>query len=531
MRHSSTSVSKCATCGDRPGAPGHAAQVKTAFARHRHEIAPFDQVHWEAPHGEAMASKKTLKTANLEALGAKRLAELLMEIAEEDAATKRRLRLELAAKEAPEIVAAEVRKRLAQIARARSFVDWRKVRGLAADLEAQRRMIVDQVAKIDASEALELMWRFIDLAEAVYERCDDSSGEVGDIFRAACRDLGPLAQAAEPDPTALADRTFAALNENGYGQYDDLIETLAPALGNTGLGHLKARFVELSEVPVEKAAGDERRVIGWGMGGPLYEDEIKARGRESTIRLALREIADAQGDVDAFIGQYDEETRKVPRIAAEIAQRLLAADRVEEALQVLEAAEHRRSGWPDFSWEDTRIAVLDALGRGDEAQAARWSCFERALSAEHLRDYLKPLPDFDDVAAEERALDYAERYQDLLQALAFLVSWPALDRAARLVIRRAGELDGNHYEILSPSAYKLAGKHPLAATLLLRAMIDFTLTHARSSRYRHAARHLMECASLASSISDFGDFEAHEAYTGRLRSEHGRKSGFWSLIS
>jgi hypothetical protein len=148
--------------------------------------------------------------------------------------------------------------------------------------------------------------------------------------------------------------------------------------------------------------------------------------------------------VDAFIGQYDEKTRKVPRIAAEIAHRLLAADRVDEALQMLEAAEHRSSGWPEFSWQDTRIAVLDALGRGDEAQAARWSCFERTLSAEHLRDYLKPLPDFDDVAAEERALDYAERYQDLLQALAFLTSWPALDRAARLVIRRAEELDGNH---------------------------------------------------------------------------------------
>lgn len=27
------------------------------------------------------------------------------------------------------------------------------------------------------------------------------------------------------------------------------------------------------------------------------------------------------------------------------------------------------------------------LGRGDEAQGARWSCFERALSAEHLRAF------------------------------------------------------------------------------------------------------------------------------------------------
>jgi hypothetical protein len=119
----------------------------------------------------------------------------------------------------------------------------------------------------------------------------------------------------------------------------------------------------------------------------------------------------------------------------------------------------------------------------------------------------------------------------VLQALSFLVSWPALDRAASLVIRRAAELDGDHCEILTPAADALAGRHPLAATLVLRSMIEFALTHSRSSRYRHAARHLMECASLASSIRDFGRFETYEAYATRLRREHGRKSSFWSLIS
>jgi uncharacterized protein DUF6880 len=62
-------------------------------------------------------------------------------------------------------------------------------------------------------------------------------------------------------------------------------------------------------------------------------------------------------------------------------------------------------------------------------------------------------------------------------------------------------------------------------------MIDFTLTKARSSRYRHAARHFMECASLAPAISDFGGFESHGAYAARLKLKHGCKSGFWSLIS
>ncbi len=478
-----------------------------------------------------MTSKKTLNAENLKALGAQRLAELLIDIADGDATTKRRLRLELIAREAPKTMAAEVRKRLTQIGNARSFADWRKVRDLAADLEAQRRAIIDQVANSDAAEAVELMWRFMDLAEAMHERCDDSSGVIGDVFRDACRDLGPLTQATKPDPVALADRVFTALNENDYGQYDYLIETLSSSLGAKGLDHLKGRFIKLSKTAPERPPSEKRRVIGWGTGGPLYEDEIKAHSRESTIRLALRDIADAQGDVDAFINQYEEETRKVPRIAAEIARRLLAVSRAEEALGTIEAAEHRQGGWPDFDWEDARIDVLEVLGRRDEAQAARWSCFERALSAQHLRAYLKRLPDFDDVEAEQRALDYAERYNGLLPALAFLVSWPALDRAARLVTRRAAELDGDHYEILAPAADALSAKHPLAATLALRAMISFTLSKGRSSRYRHAARHLMECESLAATIKEFGAFETHEAYAVRLKAEHGRKSGFWSLVS
>ena len=167
----------------------------------------------------------------------------------------------------------------------------------------------------------------------------------------------------------------------------------------------------------------------------------------------------------------------------------------------------------------------------NEAQTARWACFERSLSARHLRDYLKQLPDFDDFEAEERARGHAERYGDVLQAVWFLVSWPSLDRAARVVIERAKELDGNHYEVLTPAADSLAGKHPLAATLLLRAMIDFTLTQVRSSRYGHAARHLRTCEGLAAAILDFGVFETHDAYVGRLRGEQGRKTAFWSLAS
>ncbi len=481
-----------------------------------------------------MASKKTLNVKNLEALGAERLAKLLIEISTGNAVAKRRLRMELAGAQSPEELAKEVRKRLTTIARSSSFVDWQGVRALVEDLETQRRAIVDTIAKADSKEAFDLLWRFMALAQSVFARCDDSSGTVISVFHEACNDIGDVSMEAKADPEWLADQVFESLVINDYGQFDDLISVLVPTLGQQGLEHLKQRMIDLSNQPMQRPVEKDRVKIGWSSSGPIYADEMAERSRVSTVRLALMQIADAQGDVDAFIGQYDEESRRVPRIAAEIARRLLAAGRAGEAWQTIEATVHRQrssGGWPDFEWEDARIDVLEMLGRTDDAQAARWGCFERSLSSSHLRAYLKRLPDFDDVEAEEKALDYAQGSQNLLQALSFLVSWPALERAASLVLHCPGDLDGDHYEILTPAADALAGKHPLAATLLLRAMIDFSLTKSRSSRYKHAARHLLECSSLSSAIDDFGAFEAHDAYEARLRREHGRKSSFWSRIS
>nr|WP_245542254.1 DUF6880 family protein [Rubellimicrobium thermophilum] len=75
-----------------------------------------------------MASKTTLNAKNLEALGAERLAQLLIEISTGNAAAKRKLRLALAGAQSPREAAREITKRLTSIARARSFVTWRTAR-------------------------------------------------------------------------------------------------------------------------------------------------------------------------------------------------------------------------------------------------------------------------------------------------------------------------------------------------------------------------------------------------------------------
>jgi hypothetical protein len=175
------------------------------------------------------------------------------------------------------------------------------------------------------------------------------------------------------------------------------VSTHGTELGQRGLEHLKERLIVLSKAPVEKHREQDRKVVGWGSSGPFYADESGAHQRDSTIRLALASIADLQGDVDAFIAQQSPRARTVPRVAAEIALRLLAAGHAEAAWTAINAINEDRPGWIPSEWEETRLEVMEALGRADEAQAFRWACFERTLDTEHLRAHLKRLPDFDDL--------------------------------------------------------------------------------------------------------------------------------------
>src|SRR3954464_2475339 len=267
---------------------GFPYQLRPANARlrrgkpRRATIRPFRCPRWRRRERRRMAPKKAaVNLANLEALGAKRLAEILLELGSGDAGIKRRLRLELSAEAGAEAVAADIGKRITTLRQARSFVDWQKRRAFVKDLDLQRQLIVDKVARDRPDLALELLWRFMGLAEPVLNRVDDSRGDVGDVFHQACHDLGAVALAASPDPVRLADRVFEAVTTNDYGEYDRLVELVFPALEGAGGARLKER---LTAILAER---------------PKTKDRFDIRA--SALRRALQDIADGEGDIDAFI--------------------------------------------------------------------------------------------------------------------------------------------------------------------------------------------------------------------------------------
>ena len=475
-----------------------------------------------------MASKTTLNAKNLEALGAEHLAQLLMDISEGNANAKRRLRLELAGSESPDKLAGEIRKRLTAIGAATVNVGWRTLKGFRGDLTTQRRLIVEQVLKASPGDAFALMWQFIDFGDAVIERTSDASGGVVDVFKDACQDIGVILGVAKPAAETWLPNVVQALLANTYGQNDQLVGVVAPFLDKAGLGQLREMVVAAARETTPATPTKTRTAKRWRKRVLAASEALRKRTRGENLRVALLAIADALGDVDAYIALMAD--AYMPGVAAQIADRLLKAGRAADALKALDAAKLSARYPAPVEWVDTRIQIFEALGRKDEAQAVRLDRFRQTLGADYLRAYLKRLPDFDDIEAEDEWLDWTKGFGDANAALSLLVAWPSLERAADLVRLRATEMDGNAAEALTYAADRLSSRYPLAALLLHRQIVEASLISIREQAHVAAALPYLEAESLAKHIDDFGRYDPHEVWFKKLERTYARRSAFWKAL-
>ena len=456
--------------------------------------------------GKTTARSRKLTTATLIALGPERLAQLILTQAEADPLFARAVRMTLAAKEDASSLAHEIDKRLKTIRRSTSFLDWDKVWPLARELDQLRGSIVGPLAEQSLKLAIEQMRLFLSLAESVYERADDSNGSLGDVFRRGGEDLGALwVRAGDQDPASLAAEILSLIEADGYGVFDGLPEAASPALGVEGRAAMRRLIVERRNA----LSGDQRRRY-----------DYKAN-------WLLPELADLDDDVDAFIATVDPERRNA-LLNARVAERLIAHGRAEEALGWIDARTER--GYNERELADLRLLALEKLQRTGMAQAERRQIFERWLDGDALRAWLKSLPAFEDFEAEQQALDFVVGHPDAALALDFLIAWPELKRAAKLALQRLDQLEGRRYDVLRPAAAALENDHPGAATLLYRRLVAGVIDRAASKYYPYAARDYQAAAALANAIVGDALVPSHADWIAELRRQHGRKTGFWSLV-
>jgi len=443
-----------------------------------------------------VSSKKVLSEANLTALGAGRLAEILLETA--SPALKRRLRMELAAEAGAPELAFELDKRLVALEASKTKVSWRKRPELIAELQTLERMIVERLAALEPRLAFDRLVTWFDLYPSLSRRVTDSKGELSLAFDGATDDLATLASEVGP---SVAGPVLSEALSTRLSQWASWIGRGASALSP-----------DLA-----------RRLLA-----DLTQGKPRPTGR---LALVVRKLADRAGDLDAWVLSIPDADRSKPEIGAEIARRLAEARRPAEARAALEASRieeptSRRSRSKGASvpqpenWQAAEIAVLEAEGDGKAADEARWRLFERTLSEDILRSLLVKLPDFEDVVALDRAFEIASNYVDPMKGLSFLMSWPAQQEAAAMVRKRHTELRGSHNDI-PLWASRLSSRYPDAALRLVRARAT-ALTHLGASADELEGL-IGEAEALAAHAAD-PNIPSHEVFLATLRSSPMRRA-------
>lgn len=452
------------------------------------------------------AAKKSLSVANLSALGAERLAQMLVDVAAGDANWKRRLKLELAAEVGAADLALEIDKRLTVLAGSRTRVSWRKRPDLIADLQVHRRMIVDRLTPQDARLALDRLAQWFDLFSGLETRVKDPKGELSAMFFEASGDLATVASAA--GPTVAGPLLFEAL-QTRLGDWGGWVGRAAPAMSEALASDLIARLVTNRPRPTGRLA------------------------------LVVRKLAERAGNVQAWSDAIADEDRLKPDVGAEIARRLAGAGRIAEARAALDAARPRApepARWtarsktpvvaePSAAWADAEIVVLEAEGDAEAAQAARLAAFERTLSEAQLRAFVSRLADFDDVEALDRAHALAAAWDDAGRGLAFLMTWPALREAAAMILARSDELRLSA-EDTALNASRLEGRYPNAALTLVRARA-LALARLSLGRGEEARALAAEAAVLAERPGALDHIPAHAAFIDELEALSLRHRGSW----
>lgn len=386
------------------------------------------------------ASLKKVTPENLARLGADRLAEILAGVAQARPELKRRLRMELAAEQGADHLIVEIDRRLAALETSRSRVSWRQRGTFVRDLKGLRELIAVRLAELDGPAARDRLFQFLQLAPRLRTRVRDADGQVAETFAQGARDLSRLAQAADVGFLAGTLAQQVALAPGDWAQWLPLAVEGRP---------------ELAEATLRRLSDHPAFAASW--------------------LPSLRTLADAAGNVDAYRATFTPAELAGQAVAAEVGARLLAAGRVEEAGEVLEAAAAspqvrppgRRAAEPLFACESAWVEYLERSGQSAAAQAALWASFERTLSVDRARAFIARLGGFDDVEAEARAFALAAGHPDFEAGLRFLLDWPALPEAAGMILARRAEAEVAA-ELAELWAGRLRTRFPEAAELLLR---------------------------------------------------------------
>lgn len=442
-----------------------------------------------------MIDKKILVTA-----GADKLANILLSLYEGNEDLQKQLDIIFAGlNEDPKKIISLIKKKITSLKKGTRFIDYYEGSSFANSIKQIPFHIMNDLLPKSPEAAMELMIIFMDTHDQVLNRCDDSDGSVGDVYRDTCKDMGIIAGKIDYSAEKLTDLVFDKFTKNDYGIYDEIISSFKESLGDKGLEILWKKL----------------ELIGEG------EEKFK-------VKRGLKQIADCQKNIERYIQACSYTGGLQLKDRLEVAKRLIEQWRGEEALELLLSTNIEKGNFCEREWQGLKIQALELVGKYDDAQVERLNLLKETLDSNIYGSILKNTkPDLKE-SFHKDAIDLAFSSNNHHAALNFLIQIQEFEKAAHFVHINIQELSGERYTLLRGAAKLFHEIDPLAAILLYRKMLEAIVDEAKSKYYVYAAKDLVSCGLLSPYIMDWKNHLTHSQYLISLESKHKKKIRFWS---
>lgn len=391
--------------------------------------------------------------------------------------------------------------------RSTRFIQWSDARSFVNKLEK----IVKDIGKIEISDLqrFDLICRFFETDQATFNRVDDSSGYVGDVYRLSAQGVfNECAQRlAATNQPLVADELELLLSSNDYGIRDTLLEEVVAFLDEATNRDLVDRFSARSDLATDEYGSREWLRHIMTLASYLKDTELfEITALESVARYDEVPLHTRYVIASNYFKNEDYEKTKLWMDKIDISERFMKTER-----------------------NQLLVALNDKLGNDGERDRIAREEFNRAPSLVALEALLKTVGEkYRSSIIEqeiERIFAHSE-YSD--SSLAFLIDTEFLELASGYAVRHRDTINGDYYWNLPEQAkYLLKSGYPVAAICIYRALLDSVLRRGKTPTYSHGVRYLriLDKLSDATVVKGMAD---HATYKQGVQTAHGRKHSFWS---
>lgn len=407
----------------------------------------------------------------------------------------------------PKENAKSFKKRLSSIKRQRAFISRGESGAFSRDLVGLLEELESSGSEPKAG--VEAVAAFYEADAAIFNRCDDSNGTVGDVFRFDAAELFVSFASRCEDKDWLLDRVIKLNRENGYGIRDVLFERMSQFLPEPFLRKSVERLWVLADSQTDDYASTKWIYAIESLAKQLKDPQLleKAKRTRSSGEPSVANIIDI-AKLHFDCGDPARARSWIERVPLD--DSFMARER-----------------------DCLLIAIYQAQNDQEKLSETAWRVFRKNRDVDSLEQLLKV------VGEENRSRIVEEQAKEILEATrfsgadaGFLIETDRIDDAETYIIDSESRLNGDYYlSLLALADGMLKHNRFLAVSVLYRALLDSILARAKSKYYHHGVKYLKKLDALSQKISEWKSVEPHSDYVAGLRQKHKLKSSFWSRYS